>query len=356
LKWIMDAPQVVDDLIGRAAKARASDIHLQMTPQGAEILFRVDGVMTPITRFQPGLAEKIFGRIKYLAKLKTYQESLPQDGRIDKGEIASDHDIRVSTYPTVTGEKIVLRFFAAEAQIPLKDLGFPPEAFAEISWALAQNSGLILLTGPAGSGKTTTIYAALRELAQSGGRHIITIEDPVEQIIPGVMQTEVNEPLGLDFAKAARHLLRQDPQTLVIGEVRDEETAAICLRAATTGHLVISTLHSGSCLGALDRLALLCQDKHALGGSLRLILSQRLARKLCTDCKGAGCEHCLGTGYFGRTPLVEYSTSRGVSMQTQFNDLRQVFGPVKTLREEATRLIHAGVTNRSEIERTLGAE
>src|SRR5213078_1998525 len=144
--------------------------------------------------------------------------------------------------------------------------------------ALKKNSGMLLLTGPAGSGKTTTIYACLRHLAQSGGRHIITVEDPVEQVVPGIMQTEVNEVLGLDFAKAARHLLRQDPQVLVIGEIRDEETVNIAVRAALTGHLVISTLHAGSCKGVFERLLVLCADHSAVAAAVELVLNQRLVR------------------------------------------------------------------------------
>src|SRR5262249_57805935 len=158
---------------------------------------------------------------------------------------------------------------------------------------------------PAGSGKTTTIYSCLRQLTQAGGRHIITIEDPAEQIVPGVMQTEVNEARGLDFAKAARHLLRQDPQVLIIGEIRDEETANLAVRAALTGHLIIATLHAGSCKGVCERLFVLCSDHSAVCSSLELILNQRLLRRLCSSCAGKGCPHCLATGYRGRIPLVE---------------------------------------------------
>src|SRR4029079_6186883 len=166
-------------------------------------------------------------------------------------------------------------------------------------------SGLLLLTGPAGSGKTTTIYACLRRLAERGGRHIITVEDPAEQIISGVMQTEVNEARGLDFARAARHLLRQDPQALVIGEIRDEETATIAVRAALTGHLVISTLHAGSCQGVFERLLVLCPDHSAVASSVELVLNQRLVRRLCPDCSGQACSSGLPTGFRGRLPIVE---------------------------------------------------
>ncbi len=166
------APQVLDDLIRQAEKAGASDIHLQMTSQGAQIVFRLDGVMTPVSQLPQELAERVFGRIKYLARLKTYQESLPQDGRIDKADSAAAYDIRVATYPTVTGEKIVLRLFNQSVVRPLRELGLPSEVTGELERFLKQSAGLLLLTGPAGSGKTTTIYACLRFLAELGGRHI----------------------------------------------------------------------------------------------------------------------------------------------------------------------------------------
>jgi type II secretory ATPase GspE/PulE/Tfp pilus assembly ATPase PilB-like protein len=278
------APETVEQLIHRAEAAAASDIHLQMEEGGAVVSFRLDGLMTPATKFPRELADRVFGRIKFLAQLKTYQESMPQDGRIDKQTVNARSDIRVATYPTVTGEKIVLRLFNTGTALGLTDLEFPAGATVELQTFLRQTAGLLLLTGPAGSGKTTTIYACLRALADMGGRHIITIEDPVEQIVAGVMQTEVNEARGLDFAKAARHLLRQDPQALVIGEIRDEETANIAVRAALTGHLVISTLHAGSCRGVLERLLVLCADRSAIASAAELILNQRLMRKVCRGC------------------------------------------------------------------------
>ena len=258
----------------------ASDIHLQMRDGCALVAFRLDGVMTPTDQLQPAVSERVFGRIKFLARLKTYQDSLPQDGRIDKEALQARSDIRVSTYPTVTGEKIVLRLFDGAEIRTLAGLGLPPRVQTELKSFLGQTFGLLLLTGPAGSGKTTTIYACLRYLSESGGKHIITIEDPVEQIIPGIMQTEVHEARGLDFARASRHLLRQDPQVLVMGEIRDEETANLAVRAALTGHLVISTLHAGSCKGVFDRLLVLCRDHSAIASSVELVLNQRLLRRM----------------------------------------------------------------------------
>jgi len=348
------APELLERLVERAEKANASDVHLQMGAGGAQIMFRLDGVLVAAGELPQEVAERVFGRIKFLAKLKTYQESLPQDGRIEKSALNSRCEIRVATYPTVTGEKIVLRLFNhAEAKM-LADLGFPFEVSDELRRLLRQTSGLLLLTGPAGSGKTSTIYACLRELAQAGGRHIITVEDPAEQIIPGIMQTEVNEARGLDYAKAARHLLRQDPQVLVLGEIRDEETAVIAVRAALTGHLVISTLHAGSCAGVFERLLAFCPDATAIGAAVRLVLNQRLVRRLCSACSGAGCAACLQTGYRGRVPTAE--------LLRITNELRRQVGARQwenlearpNLLECAAKLVQEGITNRTEVDRVLG--
>ena len=349
------APELLERLVSRAEHAGASDIHLQMRPGGAAVSFRLDGVMTPTAEIPAAMAERVFGRIKFLARLKTYQESLPQDGRIDQAELKARSDIRVATYPTVTGEKIVLRLFDAVGIRGLDVLDLPAPVLAELHRFLRQTAGLLLLTGPAGSGKTTTIYACLNYLVELGGRHIITVEDPAEQIVPGVMQTEVNEARGLDFAKAARHLLRQDPQVLVIGEIRDEETANIAVRAALTGHLVISTLHAGSCQGVLERLLVLCPDHSAVAASLELVLNQRLLRRRCPECGGQGCAACLQTGYRGRLPLVEW-----LRLDDQLRPLvaaRNLAGlsAHPPLAQSARQLVQQGLTSDAEIARILGA-
>jgi type II secretory ATPase GspE/PulE/Tfp pilus assembly ATPase PilB-like protein len=348
------APQVLDQLLAQAEQAAASDVHLQMRNGCALISFRLDGVMTSVNELPEGLAERVFGRIKFLAKLKTYQESMPQDGRIDRASVNTRSDVRVATYPTVTGEKIVLRLFNRATALSLPELGLAEEARAELEQFLRQTSGLLLLTGPAGSGKTTTIYACLRALTQQTGRHIVTVEDPAEQIIEGVMQTEVNEARGLDFAKAARHLMRQDPQVLVVGEIRDDETANVAVRAALTGHLVISTLHAGSCKGVFERLLVLCRDHSAVASSVELVLNQRLLRRLCPQCKGAGCGGCFDTGYRGRIPAMEFfrvtdSTRPRISRA----DLEGLTAK-PSLAEQATALVREGKTDQREVERMLG--
>jgi type II secretory ATPase GspE/PulE/Tfp pilus assembly ATPase PilB-like protein len=348
------APQILERLVHHAEHAGASDIHLQMGGDAANVAFRLDGVITPTAVLPRAIAERICGRIKFLARLKTYQESLPQDGRIDKAELGARTDIRVATYPTVTGEKIVLRLFDAGTVRALAELGFPETVQKELERFLAQTSGMLLLTGPAGSGKTTTIYACLRHLAERGGRHIITVEDPAEQIIPGVMQTEVNEARGLDFAKAARHLLRQDPQVLVIGEIRDEETANIAVRASLTGHLVISTLHAGSCKGVFERLLGLNAEPSAMASAVELVLNQRLLRRLCPDCSGKGCAKCLATGYRTRLPLVEWlRMNDGLRRMIAGRDVSSIAAK-PSLSESAGGLVQSGLTNEAEVVRVLG--
>lgn len=348
------APQVLADLIREAERAGASDIHLQMRGPVAEVAYRMDGVMAATAELPGPVAERVFGRIKFLARLKTYQDSLPQDGRIERAELGSQHDIRVATYPTVTGEKIVLRLFNTSTTKSLAELGLPQAANAELEKFLRQTTGLMLLTGPAGSGKTTTIYACLRHLAEQGGRHIITVEDPVEQIVPGTMQTEVNEAMGLDFARAARHLLRQDPQVLIIGEIRDEATANLAVRAGLTGHLAISTLHAGSCRGVFERLLILCPDHSAIASSVELVLNQRLIRRLCRECRGAKCALCLQTGYQGRAPLVEWlRVSDKLRAEIRSGDLRNIT-PTPTLAEAGRELLRNGLSNQLELQRVLG--
>ena len=348
------APKVLENLVRLAERAGASDIHLQMRGKMAEVGFRLDGIITPGRELPAEIAERVFGRIKFLARLKTYQESLPQDGRISRDELKSKNDIRVATYPTVTGEKIVLRLFNSTSIKALDEIEFPENARTELEDFLRQTSGLLLLTGPAGSGKTTTIYACLRHLAELGGRHIITVEDPVEQIVSGTMQTEINEAIGLDFAKAARHLLRQDPQVLIIGEIRDEATAQLAVRAGLTGHLVISTLHAGSCRGVFERLLAMCTDHSAVASAVELVLNQRLIRKVCSACDGSGCETCLHTGYQGRVPLVEWlRVDEKIREQIRRRELTAIV-PAQTLEASARSLVNAGVTNEAEFKRIFG--
>ena len=345
------APEVLESIVALAERKGASDIHFQMRGHRAEVSFRLDGMITPVRELPAEIADRVFGRIKFLSRLKTYQESLPQDGRIPQAELKCKNDIRVATYPTVTGEKIVLRLFQSETAKALNELSFPAKAQTELEAFLRQSGGMLLLTGPAGSGKTTTIYGCLRHLVELGGRHIITIEDPVEQVVPGTMQTEINEASGLDFARAGRHLLRQDPQVLIIGEIRDEATAQLAVRAGLTGHLTISTLHAGSCRGVFERLMTMCPDHSAVASAVELVLNQRLIRKVCSACDGAGCETCLHTGYSGRMPIVEWvRVNETLREQIRRHELSAV-APAQTLESAARSWVDQGLTNEAEFKR-----
>lgn len=346
-----DATASVQWILGFASDYRASDVHLHMVRDGCEVQFRLDGVLTQVGELPSDAAKLVFGRVKYLAKLKTYVESLPQDGRICGEEVGLASDVRVSTYPTVTGEKLVLRLFYEESQLALDGLGFPAKVQEALVNQLRIRSGMILLTGPAGSGKTTTIYALLQHLLEIDRCHVVTVEDPVERVIPGVMQTEIDLERGLTFAKALKHLLRQDPQVLVIGEIRDEETAAIALRAAMTGHLVIVTLHAGSCQAVIERLSVLSREPNLVASQLRMILNQRLVRRLCPDCSGAGCQSCFGVGYRGRVPFLEMLQVTDAMRNDIENNRLAKMMPDYSFEKSRDDLLGQGITTEAELKR-----
>ncbi|MBL9172455.1 MAG: Flp pilus assembly complex ATPase component TadA [Verrucomicrobiales bacterium] len=349
------APEVLAQLVHEAEADGASDLHLQVGPNGADLSLRLDGVLVPWRTVPGELGRRLLGRIKYLAKLQTYQDALPQDGRIERADLGARCDVRVATHPTVSGERAVLRLFRDSEAPTLEDSGHEPEVLSALMDFLRQPAGLLLLTGPAGSGKTTTIYACLERIRSLGGRHIITLEDPVEQVLPGIMQTEVDEARGLTYAAATRHLLRQDPQVLALGEIRDDETAALAVRAALTGHLVLSTLHAGSCRGVLDRLRGMVPDATALAASPTLILNQRLVRRTCTECSGRGCDRCVGTGYRGRLPLTEFlRCDDAVRSSIRRGDVSGL-EPERPLRVVAEELCKRGLTTPGECQRVLGS-
>jgi general secretion pathway protein E len=318
------AVELVDVILDESRSASASDVHLQPTPDGLEMRWRIDGVLRTTAVLPPSISGNVVSRLKVLSELLTYRTDVPQEGRI-RGA-TGEGEVRVSTFPTLYGEKAVIRLFARSGRfLRLLDLGLPDEVRRGLSEALLETSGAILLTGPAGSGKTTTIYACLRELVESnqGRRSLTTLEDPIEVAVPGVTQSQVNPAAGFDLATGLRSLLRQDPEVIVVGEIRDRVTAEVAFQASLTGHLVLSTFHAGNATGAIGRLSDMGIEPYLLRSGLLAIVSQRLVRTLC-DCSReeddprarlglpvararvpVGCEACGGSGYRGRMILAE---------------------------------------------------
>jgi len=320
------AVEVVQRVLAAGQELRASDVHLQPAAEGLELRYRIDGVLQPAGLFPAALAPNIVARLKVQAELLTYRTDMPQEGRIRAP--AGDVEMRVSTFPTLFGEKAVVRFFAGSGQFRrLDDLNLPDDVQAGLRRMLAETSGAIFATGPAGSGKTTTIYACLRELAADAiGRSLVSLEDPIEMPVQGVAQTQVNTNVGFDLATGLRFLMRQDPEVIMVGEVRDRDTAETAFQGALTGHLLLSTFHAGSAAEAIGRLSDMGIEPYLLRSGVLAILNQRLARRLCAcaavsddpaDRLGlpveqvhlpVGCEACGGTGYRGRLLLVEMLT------------------------------------------------
>ncbi len=323
-----DAPAVraVNDLIERAARERASDIHIEPLDGGLRVRFRIDGQLRPVEAPQAAMAGAVASRIKVLAGLDVAEHRLPQDGRIRTSVAGREIDIRVSIVPTLWGEGVVLRLLDRE-QVPLdlRRLGFDEDQAGTIERLLERPHGILLVTGPTGSGKTTTLYAALTLLNRIE-RKLLTVEDPVEYRLPGVNQVQVRPRIGLDFAATLRSLLRHDPDVIMVGEIRDAETARIAVQAALTGHLVLSTLHTNDAAGAAPRLLDMGVEPYLLASVLVGVVGQRLVRTLCPACAGRvtppadlarryglpgsvgqakGCSACRGAGYAGRTLIAE---------------------------------------------------
>ncbi|HEY2155931.1 MAG TPA: GspE/PulE family protein [Isosphaeraceae bacterium] len=318
------AVEIVDLILTGARAEGASDIHLLPSPDGLTMRWRVDGVLHDLGTIPKAVAPNVVTRLKVMAELLTYKTDVPQEGRVlgtrDEGEV------RVSTFPTLYGEKAVVRLFAASGRfLRLADLGLPDEVRGSLSRLLGETSGAIVISGPAGSGKTTTAYACLRELVESneGRRSLATLEDPIEGAVPGVSQSQVNLAAGFDLATGLRSLMRQDPEVILVGEVRDRVTAEIAAQASLTGHLVLTTFHAGSAAGAIGRLLDMGIEPYLVRSGLLAVASQRLVRALC-DCaawsdesrgrlglavdryrKPVGCEACRGLGYHGRMVLAE---------------------------------------------------
>jgi len=295
--------EFVNDLIANAIEKRVSDIHIEPYASHCRIRFRQDGLLHEAAHLPPHAALRITTRLKIMANLNIAERRLPQDGRIPWRR-AVNVDIRLNTSPTLHGEKIVLRLLHAIAlQLDIASLGLLPPQLALLKKQINKPQGLILVTGPTGSGKTVTLYSMLRELNQLE-KNISTIEDPVEIELHGINQLTINPQIGLTFPSVLRMLLRQDPDILMVGEIRDTETAALTVQAAQTGHLVLSTLHTNSAAETIVRLQSMGIAGHQLADSLSLVISQRLVRTYCQHCKGQSCERCQ-QGYQGRTGVFE---------------------------------------------------
>ncbi len=368
--------QIVNVILAEAVRSAASDIHFEPTPRAVEVRYRIDGVLQHVATLARDLAPNVVARLKVLADLLTYRLDIPQEGRLQAATGQYGVDMRVSSFPTIHGEKAAVRIFeATQRTFDLDQLGLPADLLAQWKKLLRERTGALFLTGPSGSGKTTTIYACLRYLVQdsAGGRHIVTIEDPVEQALDGVSQAQVRPGTEFDFARGLRSLVRQDPEIIMIGEVRDPETARIAVEAALTGHLIFSSLHAGSSCGVIGRLLDMGVEPYLLTSGLKGILNQRLVRKLCLACRrqtetsatrpwdAVGCEQCAGTGYHGRLLLAELLTfdvplRQAILARSDTSQLEAVAqsSGQSTLLRQAAQAIAEGRTTRAEIERVLG--
>ncbi len=378
-----DAPiiRLLNALFTQAIKQKASDIHIETYENRVLVRNRIDGVLQEVLEIQRAIAPLVISRVKVMAKLDIAEKRIPQDGRISLRIGGHNIDVRVSTLPSNHGERVVLRILDKQAaQLDLNLLGMPKSTTKAMRRMIAEPHGIILVTGPTGSGKTTSLYAMLTELNQVT-RNILTIEDPIEYDLAGIGQTQVNTKVQMTFAKGLRAILRQDPDVVMIGEIRDLETAEIAVQASLTGHLVLSTLHTNSALGALTRLRDMGVESFLMSSSIVGLIAQRLVRKLCPHCKTPhqlrddekelmgltadtdvsqvfepkGCEFCNNLGYRGRTGIYELitidETLRGMihrheNIQTLENYLRP---GTASIREDGFKRVLLGDTSLAEI-------
>lgn len=300
------ATEAIDTILEYSAAVRASDIHYDPYDGGVRIRFRIDGQMEDIALMSRRLHEEIISRLKILSGARTDLHAVPQDGRW-RGDITGEqYNMRISFMPTYHGENAVIRLLPARISndISFARLGFTPDHVRSIGAALGQTSGLILVSGPTGSGKTTTLHACL-SLKSREPISIISLEDPVEYEIPLVRQVHIRHTHGVTFASGLRSALRQDPDVIMVGEIRDAETARVAIHTALTGHLVLSTIHTNSALEAIPRLIDMGVDPYLLASTVRLVVAQRLVRAMCRECFAEGCDQCRNTGYSGRSVIAE---------------------------------------------------
>ncbi|MBC7391887.1 MULTISPECIES: GspE/PulE family protein [unclassified Variovorax] len=353
-----DAPiiRMLNALLTQAARDGASDIHIEPYERTSSVRFRIDGTLREVVQPNRALHAALISRLKIMADLDIAEKRLPQDGRISLRIGTRAVDVRVSTLPSAHGERAVLRLLdKTESKLTLEAVGMQGGTLARFEQLIGQPHGIILVTGPTGSGKTTTLYAALGRL-DAGRSNIMTVEDPIEYELTGIGQTQVNAKIELTFAKALRAILRQDPDVIMIGEIRDFETAQIAIQASLTGHLVLATLHTNDSVSAVTRLTDMGVEPFLLSSSLLGVLAQRLVRKVCTVCTGAGCEACGQTGYQGRTGIFELLVA-DETVQSLIHSRApesQLFvaaerGGLRSMREDGERLVQAGVTSRAEL-------
>lgn len=378
-----DAPviRLINALFTQAIKQKASDIHIETYENRVLVRNRIDGVLHEVLEIQRAIAPLVISRVKVMAKLDIAEKRIPQDGRISLRIGGHNIDVRVSTLPSNHGERVVLRILDKQAaQLDLHLLGMPASTLIGMRRMIAEPHGIILVTGPTGSGKTTSLYAMLTELNQVT-RNILTIEDPIEYDLAGIGQTQVNTKVEMTFAKGLRAILRQDPDVVMIGEIRDLETAEIAVQSSLTGHLVLSTLHTNSALGALNRLRDMGVESFLLSSSIVGLIAQRLVRKLCSHCKTPhnlrddekelmgltadsdtslvfepkGCEQCNHLGYRGRTGIYELITIdealRGmIHRQDDVQTMEQHLRPQNpSIRDDGFKRVLAGDTSLAEI-------
>ena len=389
LDMASDAPiiRLVNHLFARALDLNASDIHFEPNEHSLNVRCRVDGIMTRIEKLPVKIHTAVASRLKLMARLDIGEKRLPQDGRIDYQLGSNQLDMRVSTLPGVHGESVVLRILdRSDTAVALTALGMPESILKQYQGVITQPHGMILITGPTGSGKTTTLYATLEKI-NSEKQKIITVEDPVEYQLDGITQIQANASIGLSFAAGLRSIVRQDPDVLMVGEIRDHETAEIAIESALTGHLVFSTLHTNDAAGAVTRLQDMGVEGYLISSSLLAIQAQRLVRRVCTDCastdpisadelavlqitreqcpeinRGQGCESCGHTGYRGRVGLYELllmsdAIRHHVASGADANVIRNeaISAGMRTLREDALDKLKAGLTTPEEVVRVTRA-
>jgi general secretion pathway protein E len=362
-----DAPiiRMLNALLTQAVKDGASDIHIEPYERSSAVRFRVDGSLREVVQPNRALHAALISRLKIMAELDIAEKRLPQDGRISLRIGARSIDVRVSTLPSAHGERAVLRLLdKSESRFTLEALGMDAGVLKTFDRLIQQPHGIVLVTGPTGSGKTTTLYASLGRI-DTGSANLLTVEDPIEYELPGIGQTQVNPKIDLTFAKALRAILRQDPDVIMIGEIRDFETAQIAIQASLTGHLVLATLHTNDAPSAITRLTDMGVEPYLLSSSLLGVLAQRLVRKLCTHCKRCddqgrwhpvGCEQCTRSGYKGRTGVFELMVAddrvralvHNRAAESEITAAATAAG-LQPMRDDGQRLIDAGITSPEEV-------